>query len=63
MNAFVFWPEDSEAAVVSLAIRDGVLYWGARDDDGHALVCVPVKEEDAAGIRAVLTEQFGPEAE
>lgn len=61
MNAFVFWPDVPEVSVVSLVIQDGVLIWGARDEDGRVLVSVPIRAWEREGIRAILAEQFGDE--
>ena len=63
MNAYVFWPKEPEVGVASLMIRDGDLWFGARDEDGKVLVSFTLTRDDVAGIRAVLTEYFGAEAE
>lgn len=61
MNGFVFWPEGSEATLVSLLIRDGAVWLGMRGTKDEVLAVVRIEQEQADGIRDVLNQAFGDE--
>lgn len=61
MNAYVFWPENCAASVVTVAmVEDGVRIF-IRGNNDEVLAQIPVKCDDVHGIRQVFSQAFGDE--